>query len=302
MFSPSPSRMPCSASDVRPIARAGRSQPMALRGLPFPVVASARGRAAARRIARRVAATCGLLESVLGTAPSVALRVLDRGDWHRHAEVPAYGVTYVADNGDLVTGASAADPWHDVSDHFARRLPAPALGALVGVHGVDAENRRGPALDALAESLIVHEVAHLHAAQTGLTFPTRWLEEAFANYVLVAVLGETDPDGLRRVGSLAEAALLLSEDLPALSTFERDFGEMDVVPSVLAELAITRGVYAAYALEGTVPLARLAEAFRPGTRPRDADCELGRMLETQVHPALAAIAGTFGNPRAECAD
>ena len=114
MFSPSPSRMPCSASDVRPIARAGRSQPMALRGLPFPVVASARGRAAARRIARRVAATCGLLESVLGTAPSVALRVLDRGDWHRHAEVPAYGVTHVADNGDLVTGASAADPWHDV--------------------------------------------------------------------------------------------------------------------------------------------------------------------------------------------
>jgi len=119
MFSPSPSRMPCSASDVRPIARAGRSQPMALRGLPFPVVASARGRAAARRIARRVAATCGLLESVLGTAPSVALRVLDRGDWHRHAEVPAYGVTHVAGNGDIVASASAADPWQDVSDHFA---------------------------------------------------------------------------------------------------------------------------------------------------------------------------------------
>ncbi|HKU84842.1 MAG TPA: hypothetical protein VJV77_00725, partial [Casimicrobiaceae bacterium] len=247
------------------------------------------------------AAACDLLASVLGTAPRIALRVLDRSDWHRHAEVPAYGVTHVAGSGDLVAGASAADPWHDVSDHFSRNLPAPALAALVRVHGVDAENRRGPALDALAESLIVHEVAHLHATQIGLNFPARWLEEAFANYVLVAVLGETDPDGLRRVGSLAEAASLLNEDLPTLATFERDFGEMDVVPSVLAELAITRGVYAAYAQEGTAPLARLAEAFRPGTRPRDADYELGRMLATRVHPAIAAIADMFSDRRAELA-
>ena len=301
MFSPSPSRMPCRAGDVRPVARFPRGRPIALRGLPFPVVASAREHAAAKRIARRAAATCDLLERVLGAAPSVALRVLDRGDWHRHAEVSAYGVTHVAGNGDLVVGAAVADAWHDVSGYFARRLPAPALAALVGVHGVDAENRRGPALDALAETLIVHEVAHLHAAQANLAFPARWLEEAFANYVLVAVLGETDPEGLRRLGSLAEAASLLHDDLPTLSTFERDFGEMDVVRSVLAELAITRGVYAAYALEGTAPLARLAEAMRPGTRPRDADYELGRMLATHVHPAIAAIAGMFGNPRAELA-
>jgi len=300
MLSPSP-RMPGDARDVRSIARTARGSPIAVRGFPFAVIASAHERGAARRIARRAAATCGLLRSVLGTAPSIALRVLDRGDWHRHAEVSAYGVTHVAGNGTLVAGASAADPWQDVSDHFARRLPAPALAALVRVHGVDGENRRGPALDALAESLIAHEVAHLHAAQAGLAFPTRWLEEAFANYVLVAVLGETDPDGLRRVGSLAEAGSLLNEDLPALSTFERDFGEMDVVPSVLAELAITSGVYAAYAVEGTAPLARLARAFRPGARPRDADYELGRMLATRVHPAIAAIADRFGSYRAEIA-
>ena len=153
-------------------------------------------------------------------------------------------------------------------------------------------------LNALAESLIVHEVAHLYAAQERLAFPTRWLEEAFANYALVAVLGEFDPDGLRRLGSLAEAASLLDADLPSLATFEREFGEMDVVPSVLAELAITRGVYAAYALEGTAPLAKLAAAFRPGMRPRDADYELGRMLATRVHPAIAAIEGAFGHPRA----
>ena len=301
MFSPSPSRMPFNASDVRPLARPSRSRPIAVSGFPFPVVASAREQAAAKRIARRAAAACSLLESVLGSAPNVALRVFDRGDWHRHAEGSAYGITHVAKYGDLVIGASAADPWHDISDHFARRLPAPALAALVAVHGLDRENRRGPALDTLAESLIAHEVAHLHAEQSGLALPTRWLEEAFANYVLVAVLGETDPDGLRRVGSLAEAALLLGDELPALATFERDFGEMEVVASVLTELAITRGVYAAYALEGTAPLARLVDAFRPGTRPRDADYELGRMLATRVHPAIAAIPGTLRDRRAEFA-
>ena len=122
MLSPSPCGMPCGARDVRPIARTARGSPIAVRGFPFAVVASARERGAARRIARRAAATCDFLRSVLGTAPSIALRVLDRGDWHRHAEVPAYGVSHVAGNGTLVAGASAADPWQDVSDHFARHL------------------------------------------------------------------------------------------------------------------------------------------------------------------------------------
>ena len=301
MFSPSPSRMPVNASDVRALPRERRGRPVAISGFPFPVVASAREQGAAKRIARRAAAACSLLADVFGTAPDISLRVLDRGDWHRHADASTYGITHVAANGDLVVGASTADPWHDLSDHFARRLPAPALAALVGVQGVDPENRRGPALDVLAESLIAHEVAHLHAAQSGLAFPARWLEEAFANYVLVAVLGETDPDGLRRVGSLAEAASLLGDELPTLATFERDFGEMDVVPSVLAELAITRGVYAAYAIEGTAPLARLAEAFRSGTWQRDADYELGRMLATRVHPAIAAIPDTLHSRRAQLA-
>lgn len=230
---------------------------------------------------------------MLDVVPRLALCVLDRDDWQRHADVYAYGITHVSATGDLVVGATAADPWHAISDYFGRRLPARDLAQLVAVHGIDALNRRGPALDALAETLVAHEVAHLLATQEGVSFPARWLAEAFANYALVAVLGETDPSALRLVGSLAEAAARLDGDLPSLAEFERDFGKMNVVPSVLAQLAITRSVYAAYAVYRTAPLAKLFAAFHPARRPRDADHELGRMLATSVHPSIAAIPARF---------
>jgi hypothetical protein len=271
---------------------------IAVRGFPFAVTASPAARRAARRLAKRVAAAADLLHGALGVAPHLELRVLDRAGWLRYADVPAYGVPHVAD-GALVVGAEPADEWHAISDYFARHLAAPELARLCAVHGIDAVNRRGPALTALAEALLAHEVAHLLALQRGLRFPRRWLEEAFANYALVAVLGETDPAALRLVGSLAEAAATLAGGMPTLETFERDFGDMDVVSSVLAELAITRGVYAAYAAERTAPLARLFVAFDTTRSPRDADYELGRMLAERVHPALSAIPSKFAAPHVD---
>lgn len=269
----------------------------AIRGFPFPVWASPPERGTAKRIARRALAARDLLHSALGVAPRLSLRVLSRDDWGRYAECPAYGVTHVSHDGDLVVGAGVADAWHDVSDHFARHLPAPALATLVGVHGLDPVNRRGPALGALAESLIAHEVAHLLAAQEGVAFRRRWLEEAFANYALVAVLADTDPAGLRLVGSLAEAAAALDAGMPGLTDFERDFGQLDVVASVLAELAITRAVYSAYAAQHTAPLARLFALFSRGCPARDADYEFGRMLAARVHPSIAAIPSRFASRR-----
>jgi hypothetical protein len=260
---------------------------------PFPVLASDGERAAGERIARRAEAACALLADALGVRPELSLVVLGRDDWAHYAAVPEYGVTHVGHAGELVVGAEPADAWHAVSDFFATRLSPRALARLTAIHGVDAVNGRGPALAALAEALIAHEIAHLVAAQAGARFPRRWIEEAFANYALVAVLGETDPAGLRLVGSLAEAAATLDDALPTLAAFESEFGRMDVVRCVLAELAITRGVYVAYAWGQTTPLARFLAAFRGGRVDRDADYELGRMLASRVHPALAAIPARF---------
>ena len=256
---------------------------------PFPVMVSASERPAGERIARRADTARRVLKRILGVEARLSLVVLSRRDWSAHAEVSAYGVTHRARDGRLIVGAEPAAAWHAVSDYFGSRLSTRARAELIAVHGVDASNGRGPDLSALAETLIAHEIAHLCAAQAGIAFPRRWLEEAFANHALVAVLGETDAAGLRRVTSLAEAGATLDDALPTLAEFEANFGSMDVIPSVLAELAITRSAYVAHAVYQAKPLARLFAAFRDARLARDADYELGRMLATRVHPSIAAI-------------
>jgi hypothetical protein len=260
---------------------------------PFPVAASRGAKRAARRIAERALSASTLFDRTLGVRPALSLQVLARADWSAYESAEAYGVVHDGDDDDLVVGAEAADVWHTVSAYFAARLDRTACARLCAVHGVDAVNGRGPALEALAESLIAHDVAHRLARDAGIVFPRRWLAEAFANLALVVVLGETEPAGLHRVGSLAEAAVALEDDLPTLAEFEAEFGRMDVARSVLAELMITRAAYAAYAQHGTAALARFRAAFTVPRDARDADYELGRMLARRVHPAIAAIPGRF---------
>jgi len=293
MAHPTARRGAARTSALAPFAPRPHGTLAPLSWFPFPVLASVDARAAAERIAQRAEAACELLAKALGVRPELSLVVLGRDDWARPAAVADYGVTHVGHAGELVVGAEPAEAWHKVSEFFAQRLAPPACARLTDIHGVDPVNGRGPALDTLAEALIAHEIAHVVAAQAGVEFPRRWIDEAFANYALVAVLGETDPAGLRLVGSLAEAAAKLDDALPTLAAFEAEFGRMDVVASVLAELAITRGVYVAYAWGQTAPLARLFATFRGARVERDADYELGRMLATRVHPAIAAIPARF---------
>jgi hypothetical protein len=299
MLDPCPAEPDCTFTGMR----AGHLSPgsdglVALPQFPFPVAASRRERGAAERIAQRARNAYEFLGDALGVTPQLTLRVLGRADWHEHADAPIYGVTHVTQGGHLVVGAEPADAWRSVSRHLSRHLTSRALARLIDVHGADAAVPGGPSLDRLAETLIAHELAHVMAEQAGVAFPRAWLREAFANYALVAVLGETDPAGLLLVGSLAEAAATLDDGMPTLAQFEARFGRMDVVQSVLAELAITRGAYAAYASAGTAPLARLFAVFRGGSPRRGVECALAGMLASRVHPAIAAIPALFSpSPR-----
>jgi hypothetical protein len=198
--------------------------------------------------------------------------------------------------GDLIVGAEPADAWTDVSAWLADHLDAETRAQLTRIHGEDPRTR-GPALGPLAEALIAHELGHLFAQAAQARFPTRWLAEAFANYAMVVVLGETDPIGLRRLGSLADAAATLASHTPSLAEFEARFGRMDVMPSVLAQLALTRGVYQAYAAAQGAPLARLATIFGPAGRALDVPMAhpagLRQHLALHAHATLAAIPDLF---------
>ncbi len=260
---------------------------------PFTVGVS-RGHAAdGTRIARRVERAYWHLRRLLNFTPRFRLLALAPSDWARFAQVPEYGVTHCTADGHLIVGTAPAAAWHDVSGHLATRLPAVTLRGLVRVHGRDAVHPDGPDLAGVAETLVAHEVAHVIAEQAGATFARRWIAEAFADYALIAVLGETDPGGLHRVGTLAEAARLLPDAAPCGDVLDQPGGALDPVPSVIAHLALTRAAFAAYAEAHTAPLARwFAWALEPARTPPDADHELGRMLSRIVHPALGALASS----------
>jgi hypothetical protein len=269
---------------------------VALPWFPFEVTSSAGCRAGAARLARRAERAYWLLRQTLDIAPTLRLRVLDRAAWRRYAEADEFGVMHVNAAGDLVVGAEPADAWTGVSAWLADHLDADTRTQLVRIHGADPRTR-GPALGPLAEALIAHEIGHLFAAAADVRFPARWLAEAFANYAMVAVLGETDPIGLRRLGSLADAAATLRAHTPSLAQFDAEFGRMDVVPSVLAQLALTRGVYQTYAAAQAAPLARLATLFGPAARALDASMThtvgLRQHLALHAHATLAAIPDLF---------
>jgi len=260
---------------------------------PFAAASSHGQTDVAARIARRTERAYWYLRKLFGFTPRFRLLVLDPIDWAQFAEVSTYGITHFTADGHLIVGAEPAAAWRHVSRYFALRLPPADLRALVAAHGHDPVFPAGPDLSGVAETLVAHELAHLIAAEAGAAFGRRCLAEAFANYALIAVLGETDPDGLHRVGTLAEAALILADATPTLREFDEGEGILDPVSSVLAQLALTRSVFLAYAATGDEPLARwFAIACAAGHRktPRDADHELGRLLTQDVHPAIGHLA------------
>lgn len=265
----------------------------ALPWFPFEVLSSGGCRPAAARIARRAERAYWVLRRTLDVSPTVRLLVLDRADWSRYAERSEFGVLHLTARGDLVAGAEPAEAWSHLSAWLREALDRRTLATLLRLHGED-PHTRGPALGAIAEALIAHELAHRFAGHAGVRFPRRWLEEAFANYAMVAVLGETDPLGLRLLGSLAQATEPLDAQLPTLQRFEAEFGAMDLVPSVLAQLALTRGVYQTYAVAESAPLARVFQLFLTAIAgDRLPDHELVRLLALHAHPTLAAIAALF---------
>jgi hypothetical protein len=254
---------------------------------PFTVAASRGHDGVAGRLAVRAERAYWYLRKLLDVAPRFRLLVLDRRDWPRYAEVSTYGIAHFTQGGNLVVGTAPADAWRDIARHLAHKLPAPALQALLKVHGRDVVFTSAPDLRGVSDALIAHEIARVLLDQAGAAFPRPWLKDAFANYALVAVLGETDPAGLHRMGSLAEAARGLAAMTPHPCALGPGLAPLE---AMLVQLALTRAAYAAYADQQGAPLVRwLALARAHGPHAPDADHELGRMLAREVHPALGAL-------------
>jgi hypothetical protein len=248
----------------------------------FTVASSRSCTAAAARIARRAEHAYWYLRKLLGVTPRFRLLVLDREDWPRFAEVAAYGIAHYTAGGHLVVGSEPAQAWHEVSRELSLQLPAAAVRALAKVHGKNPLHPDAPDLSQLAEALIAHELARVLVDQARAKFAKPWMKDAFANYALVAVLGETDSDSLHRLGTLAEATRALASITPELSALGARDAKLTPFAAVLAQLALTRAAYVAYADAQGAPLARWLSLAR--AKPHAID------LARDVHPAFAALA------------
>jgi len=257
---------------------------------PFTVAASADAVEAAGRLARRTEHAYWYLRRLLRFTPRFRLLVLSREDWPRFAEVPAYGIAHFTSDSHLVVGSEPADAWSDVSRELARALPAAALRSVRNVHGAHPVHADAPDLRELAEALMAHELARVIADQSRAAFALPWLKDAFANYALVAVLGETDPAALHRLGTLAEATRELTAVTPHAS---RLAGRPKPSPfeAVLVQLSLTRAAYVAYAEERGAALARwFSLARKAGAETRG---DIARVLSRDVHPSIGALAAAW---------
>lgn len=260
---------------------------------PFTVASSPGALPAAERIAARTERAYWYLRKRLGTLPRFRLLVLDRADWPRFADRSEYGLSHFTARGNLVIGSEPAQAWHDVSRELARRLPADVGRELARVLGADPQHGAGPDLTPVAEALVAHDLARFVADSRKARFAAPWVLHAFANYALVAVLGETEPAALRRLGALAEAAGTLAAQTRHVASLGAAARPITPFDAVLVQLAITRAVYLAYAEHEDAPLVRWFEqACAAGSGPiaPDADHELGRMLARDIHPALGELA------------
>ena len=265
---------------------------------PFTVAASAGAQAEAGNLARRTEQAYWYLRRLLRFTPRFRLLVLSREDWPRFAEVAAYGIPHFTAAAHLVVGSEPADAWNDVSRELASHLPSTALRSVCNVHGAHPVHRDAPDLRALADALMAHELARVITDQARAAIALPWLKYAFANYALVAVLGETDPAALHRLGTLAEATRELASITahpsklaarPKPSPFE----------AVLVQLALTRAAYVAYAQERGAALARWFDlARKPGSESRG---DIARVLSHDVHPAIGALAVAWDREIAQAA-
>ena len=259
---------------------------------PFTVAGSPGSIAAAERIATRTERAYWYLRKRLGDLPRFRLLVLDRADWPRFADRSEYGLSHFTARGNLVIGSEPALAWHDVSRELDRRLAPSAASTLVRTLGADPRHGNGADLTLIAEALVAHDLARYMADSRGVRFVAPWLLHAFANYALVAVLGETEPAALHRLGTLAEAAHGLGAQALPVTALAAPGSRLTPFDAVLVQLALTRAVYLAYAERGDAPLVQWFErASAEGMSPvvPDADHEIGRMLARDVHPALGEL-------------
>jgi hypothetical protein len=174
-----------------------------LSGYPFEVRYSAGALSRARASADIASDAYEYLARLLaGLRPDIAVIVADEDDWQSRQP---YGLPYFNDDHDQIRPGIVVMPagrgtfWVEMGDELRDTSPEeyPKLLAAYpdGAGGVD--------LQPFFDLITIHELGHAFEVLGGLTLPTFWLGEIFANLTLHTFVATRRPESLKTLEVLA---------------------------------------------------------------------------------------------------
>lgn len=276
-----------------------------LDGYPFEVRYSD-GALVRARAAAGIATDAYLYLSRLfsGIEPDIAIIVVDEGDWHsRWRSRQPYGLPYFNDDagqirpGIVMMPAGGGDFWTGIGEDIRRASPHGYAKLLVtypdGAGGLDFQ----PFFDLVT----IHELAHSFAVLGGLTLPTFWLGEMFANLALHAFVATRQPESLHTLevlptagaGSRRLAARMRAEGYSTLDDLEAHYtgGERPMNPLnyVWYQYRWLRLAAATFDADGEAVLARFWDCFHRPDHVSSGEvtaASLAPLLTTEVSETL----------------
>ena len=167
-----------------------------LDGYPFEVRYSQGSQARARASAEMAAGAYVYVSELLsGFTPDIAVMVVNRGDWFSRQP---YGLPYFNDDegqirpGIVVMSADAGDFWIAMGDDLLELSP----GEYPKLLATYPDDEGGLDLQPFFDLVTVHELGHAFETLGGLSLPTFWLGEIFANLVLHTFVAVKRPESL----------------------------------------------------------------------------------------------------------
>ncbi|HLI00202.1 MAG TPA: hypothetical protein VKV06_05410 [Acidimicrobiales bacterium] len=272
-----------------------------LRGYPFEVRYSTGSVVRARAAADIAADAYAYLSRLFsGFEPDIAVIVADETDWESRQP---YGLPFFNDDdgqirpGIVVMPAGTGDFWvsmaHDIREASPRGQTRLLATYPDGEGGLD--------LQPFFDLITIHELGHAFEVLGGLTLPTFWLGEVFANLALHAFVVTRRPEDLDTLevlptvgaGSRRLAARWRAEGYSSLEDLEAHYTgghqPMDPLNYVWYQCRWQRLVAKVFDADGEEALTRFWECFRRidrSTGDEVTTAQLARLLGDEVSETL----------------
>lgn len=253
----------------------------------FPVYASASVQPKARQIADLCRHAHAYLSGLFDFTPSIRVLVLAPDDWRDLTDQPTYGMAHYTGSQTLVVAGEDNAFWQSMTPPVDE-LPAPAAAVMRAAYGQPSGELHLPLFFDL---LAVHELSHLFHDQADVNFPRLWLMELFCNLCLHTYVAQNAAGklpALEAFPAVVVAGGMSHLRYHTLEDFERLYGEVGPQNYGWYECHLHMAAKDIYDSAGAEALQRLWAAFRL-SNATFTDDELGLLLDSEVHPAVAEV-------------